>query len=310
MASGFGFMGGKMVGELSVTEQVVANIANWINISFLESGAFDTIKLSDAGTDGEEKSRLVSVEDRIYGEGYVYQSAYKNWAHESGIAFNDDFGEYIVCSGIYIGGDFYHKSESGVLAYHIDYPNGRIIFDNQNSVADAYGSGDLDIYAEFSYKRVTIITADEYYRRTYIGRQANNPVGSGSAIPKDIDIKLPAVIIDSSNDSWAPYQLGGHKRGIHNVVANVYGVVKSDINRIVDILSQQQDKKIPSIDWSKSEEELDEYGDINPAYSGAYTAQAIYPWKHLYILRSTGQKMRGQALHGSAAFLIESLYHI
>jgi len=310
MASGFGFIGNQKIGDLSITEQVVHNTSNWINISFLENGGHRKVVMNETNTTGIDLSEFKPVEDYKYDDGYVYQSNFKNLVHESGIVHNDSFEDPIICSGIYVGGDYYPKEESGVMSYHIDYTNGRVIFDNYNVIEDVYGSGDISVYAEFSYKTVTVMTSDEARKKAVQTESKNNPAGSGDYLPEENHIQLPAVVVNSIEDTWLPYELGGHKKARHSVAATVYGSEKNEVSKIVDILSQQQNKKIPSIDWNKSSSQLDEFGDINPEFSGVYVSKEIYPWKHLYILTARGSKEGRGNMSGTVSFLIESIYHM
>jgi len=309
MVGSFGFLGNQTIGEKTIAEQVVENIRYWLDISFLEMGGYDNISLHEENNRSTDISELKKVEDRVYGDGYVYQSFFKNWVYESGANFPSAAVQPVICSGFWVDSDFHDKSSSGALAHHVDYIHGRIIFDDVDPVDTAYGSGDVQIYAEFSYKRVNIVAEHELHRTVAVSEEMNNPLGSGLDVMSDLQIALPAVIISQVRDEWTGFQLGGSKKANHTIIGRVYSPERYQASRIVDILSEQENKRIPSIDWNLTESPVDEYGDVNPLFSGVYIIQDLYPWKDLYLLNSVGVKRAGIIANGSVNFLVQSLPH-
>lgn len=311
MVASFGFMGSKKIGDIGISNTTNENIKYWIDLSFLEEGACDTINLNETDYDYRNLSKLSSVEDRVYGEGRVYQAPLKNWVWEEGIQKQYDFETPVVCSGLWIGGEFHSKTAaSGDLKYSIDYRNGRAIFDNAYGPDVAYGSGNVPVCAEYSYKRIYVVTETELVKTFAESDDLNNPIGSGEDVLNDQKIPLPAVVISERNHEWAAYQLGGYKKCLHQTTAAVFSSDSEMGENIVDILSQQENKKIPSIDWTNCESPFDWMGDINPLFSGVYEIQSAYPWINIYVLSAAGLKNENGIRMGSIEFLIESSPHM
>lgn len=304
MVGSFGFAGDPKIYQTSVSENIVRNIRYWLDVSFLELGAYTNISLNEQNFDYEDISQLKPVSDRVFLDGQVYQSKFKNWVWESGISYKFSTTDPTICSGIYIGGDFHPRGCSGDMSYHVDFKNGRVIFDNAYAPNTYYGSGSVPVCAQFSYKNIYIATQSELVK-TLVESEETNPIGSGEDVMTEDKIPFPAVIVRKGPNEWEPYQLGGNK--IYTGI--MYGEVfdTTDIGQnVVDILSQQRDKKIPSIDWNLCESPFDEYGDINTAFSGIYEISTIYGWKHIYLKDTSSVTQNGSERIGTINFFIEA----
>jgi len=308
--SNYTFIGNTRIGNNSISSNVVESIKYWIDISFLSDGACDTINKDETDYSGKNIGALTPVSDRVYGDGFVYQSYFKNWVWEEDISKEYDFEDIVVCSGIWIGSDFHSKQASGDLYFSIDYRNGRVVFENQNAVENAYGaSGVNEVVAEFSYKRVYVVTETELVRSFAESESMNNPIGSGDNLLNEDKIPLPAIIVSENNHSWRGYQLGGGKICSHSINVDVFSHDDDLGGSIIDILSQQENKKVPSVDWSLCESSFDWMGDINPAFSGVYDIATIYKWKDMDLLTANGVKQATGIRTGFVEFLVDSYPH-
>jgi len=307
----FSFIGEQKLSGDSISKLLCNNIKTWIDISFVRTGGYDTVSLNEPAYDGTDLSALTPIDDRVYGQGYVYQSYFKNWIWENDIPEEGMTEPPVVCSGIWVGGDFYPREASGDMAYHVDYRNGRIIFDMWMAPDQVYGSGNVEVTASFSYKRV-YVASDYELKQTIenISKYANNPIGSGENILDESKIPLPAVIVQEMSHSWDGYQLGGYKKCNHIVSATIFSARSIDGENIVDMLSQQENKKVPTIDWNDSETCFDEYGDVNASFSGVFESQSIYPWKDIYINETEGRKDKKGVYAGKVTFYIETSPHM
>lgn len=312
VSSIYRFVGDKNMYSYSISENVEENMKFWMDLSFLSMGAYTTIEKNEINYLGDRQDKLFAIKDAVYGDGYIYQSYYKNWVWENDVEIDSNYSYPIICSGIWIESDFHHKDlVSGVLEYHIDYKNGRIVFDNQDAVESSYGSGDLNIYAEFSYKNVYIVTKTELIKTISESLEMNNPIGSGEKLLSSDEIPLPCILVGESEHEWTGYQLGGGKICGHNIYAKVYANDESVANSVIDILSQQENKRIPSIDWSTCDSTFDEYGDINPSFSGVYEVYSIYDWgKEIYIENANGFKKESGPNYGFVEYLVKSSFHL
>jgi len=303
----YGFIGNQRFGNRTAGSIVVENLSYWMNISFLEQGAYTNISKNQLDYWGNDSSQLSQINDGSWVDGGIYQSRFKNWVYESGVTIPAGMSEATICSGVWIGGDFYNKdTASGDLAFTVDYINGRVKFFTPYGPAGVYGSGSVPIKAEFSYKDIYISSDENMPSEAVVVQSMSNPAGSGVSYPTEKEVPFPVVIVGEKNSSWRPKQLGGFKIGVHSINCNVYADNKTDRNGICDVLAQQENKKVPTIDWSKSETPLDEYGDINASFSGVYDAKTAYPSKDMYILSATASKDSDKFTEGVVFYQVET----
>ena len=121
------------------------NLKLLFDYEFLRDGRYTNVASGQLAPDGSDMTVLLcdtSSDDVLanFSDGQVWQSPFRNWVYESGIVLNDDIGirDLILpyrASGVYIGGTFKatldtHESYDPAYAHHIDWINGRIVFDN------------------------------------------------------------------------------------------------------------------------------------------------------------------------------------
>jgi len=308
MVANFGFIGSPSFGKRTDSSNIVSNIVYWLDISFLQNGQFCNIGLHELDYLGNDLSKLMPITGTGWVDGQVYQSKFKNWIYESGLTLDAGITAPKICSGIWIGGDFYTKTAAtGALTYHIDYRNGRIIFDTAYGPDYVYGSGEgsVPIYSEFSYKNIYILSDEDATQNAVMAQFTTMSAGSGIEYLKTLEIPLPVISIYERRKEWRPRQIGGSKIALPTVICHIYSSNTTDRNALCDILAQQENKKVPSIDWSTCETPLNEYGDINPLFSGIYDIRTTYPWKDIYITKSTSEKTNIEIPEGIINYSIE-----
>jgi len=64
---------------------VKSNLDLWLNDLFLKDGFFIDVSTGDTDVYGRDISEMISTPDPSYADGRVWQSAFKEWVHESGI---------------------------------------------------------------------------------------------------------------------------------------------------------------------------------------------------------------------------------
>lgn len=312
MTATYGFIGNQDYSKRTDSSIVVENIAYWLDVSFVEAGLYTNIDVNTVNYYGEDISELVEFENpEYYLDGQVYQSKFKNWIYEEGINYPAGAATPIVCSGIYINDEFHLKTEaSGYLGYHIDYLNGRIIFDNAYGAETAYGSGDLTIKAAFSYKNIYVTTEErtELYGKVF--KEMSNPEGTGVFYARENEIPLPVITVSEKKKKWTPQQLGGFKIANRTIACRIYAENTTDRNSLCDILAQQENKKIPSIDWTNSESPLDNYGDINTLFSGVYAAKDAFPYNDSYIKDAEAIKAIEEIPEGTVLYNIDTYNYL
>lgn len=114
------------IGDYGLSEQLETNLIEFFKWGFLNIGAFFNVRIPSSGSYGGSPHILKLTYDANYDKGQVWQSHRKDWIWESGTEYSS---QPIQISGVFIGNTFYPTSTTGTYSYKIDYPNGRVIFD-------------------------------------------------------------------------------------------------------------------------------------------------------------------------------------
>lgn len=127
---------------------------------------------------------------------YTFSSPYKQWVG------NNEVQGAVIPSGVYVNGSYVERGISGL---HIDYNNGRVIFDQdigENSVV----SGD------YSHKNFNIYTPSNFNQEILVEKRFvvnQNPYGPDdlSGI-KPYDYAVPACFINMTQPENKPFSFG------------------------------------------------------------------------------------------------------
>ncbi len=301
----YGFVERTYPGYLSANRLVEENIRRWLEMSFLIDGAFTTVVRNETDWRGNDLSQFLQTNDPIYGT-KVYQCRYKNLVYETGVAVPVDITAPTIVSGIYVDNDFYPTSTTGVMEYHFDYINGRVIFENANAMSTVYGTGNAPLRANFSTKNIFVSSNDEMLATLLTNTTTDNVETTGVEFFEYNELYYPAVFIHVMSRAWKGAQLGGGK--IARTHVNLYTFATSSAERdyITSTLSQQENKKIPTIDWNSAPSPLDEYNDRSADFTTFEVAASGYPWKSCYILDSEEKsRFRTTVYRGDVSYQME-----
>jgi len=250
---------------------------------FVRDGRYTNVSSGEAFYDGNDMSRLLpdtSADDLFYGlqDGQVWQSPFRNWVYESGVVRNDeilirDMASPIICSGVYVSGTFYatdpeHAEYVDHVSHHIDWINGRIIFDNPIPV-------DADVQASFAYKHIRVAFDRDYLRQQQHGflesKFTTNPMTSNQLVyPSGGAYPFPAVYIEVNGRRWG---VGGYEMGNRSLVAtdtttlHIYTLDELTFDDVADTMAYQCRKNIPMIDFNVAPMPLSGlYNEKSPEY--------------------------------------------
>lgn len=242
------------------------NLKFLLDYEFLRDGRYTNVASGQQFYDGGDTSRLLcdtNADDLLYGlsDGQVWQSAFRNWVYESGVALNDaiyirDFDLPTVCSGVYVSGTFYatdptHPSYDANVAHHIDWTHGRVIFDNAIPT-------DALVQAQFAYKHIRVAFDRDFNRQFQRGflesKYTTNPLTSSQLIyPSGGAYPFPASFIEINGRTWKP---GGYELGNRSLISNdtvtihVYTLDEMTFDDVSDLMSYQARKNVPLIDFN------------------------------------------------------------
>ena len=140
-------------GGFELTDQLNYNIKWFLDWNFLNHGAYGIYEYNSSSWYDDDESKLHPVSDERYEQGRVWEGVGRSWVWESGVSLSSGAVDPFRVSGVYIDGDFYSINSSGINRHHVDYLNGRIIFDEPKSADD-------DIRAEYVRRSVHVGFAD------------------------------------------------------------------------------------------------------------------------------------------------------
>lgn len=232
----------KGVGKLfdpTLNDILKINLNYYLDWSFIGIGGYHNVNIPTSGNYGGDMHKLRGVDDPYRDDGRVWEGFRSNWVWESGIV--DQSPVPISISGVFVDNVFH----SGGLDHHIDYPNGRIVFDSGISTTAV-------VQLEYSFKHINIYDATDVPWFKEIQRHSfrvDSPhfdlTGSGDwSQMAQTRLQLPAVIIDFGEEVYLPYQLGGGQWAETKVIFHVFAEDGPMVHRIADIIAHQNEKTI------------------------------------------------------------------
>lgn len=157
-------------------------------------------------------------------KGIIWQGIYDNWVWETGISGTQP----VKASGIYVQDVFYPSSGTvGQYEHFIDYSNGRVIFKNAISV-------NSKVQVEHSFKWISVCNSDVLQSIRSIHEQSGQ-----------FTYRPPLICIEAPNRTQSGLQLGGGQILKFDVVFFCFATNDTMCERMMDIISFQNDRSIP-----------------------------------------------------------------
>ena len=267
-----------------------SNLEFWLNNELLKDGFYTTINNGDVNSYGENLSILQADEDESYPSLTVWQSAFKEWVYESGIAPTQNIAPPIIASGVYVNGTFYPRHSympgyNASFAHNIDYRNGRIIFASPRSSSDI-------VSATFSYKTVSIEFMDAFENENnpllIETGYKDNPYQSGILnFPSRDSRVLPLIVIDIGDRTSTGYELGWKSltydfKGSFNIWSRDAHIK----DMLEDLLASKERDVILATNFNSAPFPLDYMGDKNLAYTSYASYASMWNnffWHRIYL---------------------------
>jgi hypothetical protein len=242
------------------------NLKSFLDWSFLNIGAFVNITIPDSGITGGVFHELKPVLDPSLPANRVWEAPRKDWVYETGIPYTGNTP--ISISGIYLNNTFIPgPTGSGRYTYNINYPLGRITFDN------TVGSNSK-VALDYSYRYVQVYKANESPWWKQLEEQSYDPSNFKNNgdynITSNHRIQLPAIIIElAPRVTLTPYELGTTTNIIlQDVFLHVFTESPIQRDNLINILLLQKDKSLRLYDLNKvikdNVQPLDHMGRPNP----------------------------------------------
>lgn len=224
------------IGQRNIISSIEDNLKNFLDWGFLNIGGFIDVNIPSSGNSGPAFAKVVN--DPSFSNNTVWETERKDWVYENGIVHRNR--SPIGISGIYLNNTFLPApSGSGSYGYSLNYPLGRITFNNPVSSSSK-------VSLNYSYKYIQIYKANEsawwkeLQNNTYY---TNNPDYN---ISSNHRIQLPAIIVETiARTVLTPYELGTSENIVkQDVLLHIFTENPVQRNSIIDTLVLQKDKTL------------------------------------------------------------------
>jgi hypothetical protein len=266
--------------DSTLSNDIQDGLVEYFDWALLEKGNYFNCTLSELAPNGEDYSKLRLTSHEYYNSGQVWEGFRKNWIWQSGVSYSPapivgSNNEKPGISGVYIDSVFEPTSGVGAYAHHIDYFNGRVVFDT------AIPTG-TTVQVEHSYKHINVIYANNVPWLKEIQTKTLQPTSSFFDtnkgvwnIPPESRLQLPAIAIEIvPSRQFKGYQLGGGQWVFTDVLFHCLAEDEVTRNQLVDIVSLQNDKNIYLFDSNQ----INTSGDFPLDYKGTPVPSALrYP---------------------------------
>lgn len=269
---------------------VKSNLTYWLEDKLLREGLYINVPSGYLDYYGRDHSILIPVnDDPTYASGTLFQSAFKNWVHESGIAVTESgLAEPVVCSGAYVDNTFVARGAT----LKVDYPNGRVIFSTPQTGT---------VRASFAYKMVSVDDADRFENENMPllieTSYKDNPLQTGvQTHPTAISRTLPTIFVEFTERRNAAYEIGSASliaelRGVFHIWSRD-GMIP---DMVEDILTNAQEEVLIGIDFNRAAYPLTHEGDKNSGFT-SYDEMAdinhSLRWRRIYLDEVTSKKQK------------------
>lgn len=269
-------------GGYSLSDQLLYNLKWFLDWGLANNGAYGIYEYDSESWYDDTEAQLHHVGDERYESGRVWAGAGREWIWESGISLSGAVNPFRV-SGVYVDGDFHPIAETGTYAHHIDYLNGRIIFDEPRSLT-------ADIRAEYTRRSVCVDFADSSEFRKLMLESVeeflSNNLPSGTPA-REHQVWLPSIFIEIKSGTQRGLQLGGGQIKTRTVIFHIFADNPQDRNLLMDWLDYQTRTCFWMADLNRITFPFDEYGDIKAGTTNWPTLVSSYPWKKLRVMEGT-----------------------
>lgn len=266
--------------EATLNNELQDNLVEFLDWGLLQKGNYFNVTLGELDTNNQDMSLLRMSSNPHFPSGSAWEGFRKNWVWQSGISFDPapvvgNNNAIPGISGVYVNDTFYPSTTSGTYAHTVDYFNGRIVFDSPIPTGSK-------VQAEHSYKYINIIYANnvpwlrEVQYRTFNKDTSFINIDRGEFnVPAEIRVQLPAIAVEIvPRRTMRGYQLGGGQWVYTDVIFHCIAEDEMTRNKLLDIVSFQNDKTIYMFDSN----EIAKSGAFPMDYNGVPVSGALrYP---------------------------------
>ena len=119
----------------TLNNDILDGLVEFFDWALLEKGNYYNVTLAEQAPNGQDYSRLRSVQESRFTDGQAWEGFRSNWVWQTGVSFTpspitSDNSGYPGISGVYVDDVFYSHDTAGDYKHYVDYYNGRVVFDN------------------------------------------------------------------------------------------------------------------------------------------------------------------------------------
>jgi len=266
--------------QYTLNNDILDGLVEFFDWALLEKGNYFNVSLNEQAPNGEDYSRLRHIDEPRFSTGQAWEGFRGNWVWQTGVNYSPapttyNNGGYPGINGVYVDDVFYPHATVGEYAHYVDYYNGRVIFENPIPTGSK-------VQAEYSYRWINVTYACNLPWIRQIQQNSNQPsvnfINNKNAdveIPAESTLQLPAIAIELvPTRKFKGYQLGGGQWVYTDVIFHCIAEDEITRNKLVDIVSLQNDKVIHLF----STNAIHEDGNYSLDYRGAPVSGAMeYP---------------------------------
>jgi len=236
----------------SYIDCVEENLKSFFDYAFLKIGGFNNVEVPTSGLYATTFHKLKPIKDPGFTSDTVWQAPKQDWVWETGVSYSGVSPTQIT--GVIVNGSGV-PSPTGSLSrpYTLDYPNGRVIF--QQALAPS-----TNVELSYSYRWCQIIksSSNQNWRVLQeLSYQPNAQINQSSsgiyAIQNNHRVQMPAIVIEPiARNSAKPRELGNlSSYRYQDFLCHIFTENINDRNTIMDILRLQKEKTVILYDNNK-----------------------------------------------------------
>jgi len=280
--------------DSTLNNELQDNIVEFLDWGLLEKGNYFNVTIGEEDPNGNDYSLLRMSSHPHYASGQVWEAFRKNWVWQSGVDFDPapivgTNNTIPGISGVYVDDVFYPSSTTGSYAHEIDYFNGRVVFDSPIPTGSK-------VQAEYSYKYINVVYSNAFpwlreiqYRTDSVSSNFLTQGRGEFDLPSEMRVQLPAIAVEIvPRRTMRGFQLGGGQFVYTDILFHCLAEDEMTRNKLVDIISFQNDKTIFMFDTDN----IAESGNFPLDYKGVPVSGALrYPD---LVNTYTGRRLRFQ----------------
>ena len=244
----FHLKGFNSVKDATLNNEIQDNLIEFFDWALLKKGNYFNVSVGETSPDGYDYSQLRLSSNENYTTGTCWEGVRSNWVWQSGVSYSPTplVGTNNAkpgVSGVYVDDTFYPTTTTGAYAHHVDYFNGRVVFDSPIPTGSK-------VQVEHSYKWINVVYANSVpwlreiqYRSYDVNGEFLQPSKGKWDISPEARLQLPAIAVEIvPRRNITGFQLGGGSYVNTDVLFHCIAEDEITRNKLVDIVSLQNEK--------------------------------------------------------------------